>query len=118
MEINLGMVITQIVDIDFEEKSLNLNVEFIMYWTDEFIKLNPGYDNKVTSYLPLAQFNVSSLKVRLKSIDDIWSPDLYIYALKQKTQRSVSGVTLTSNEEGFVRVSYIFEVFKVVKCKN
>ena len=53
MEINLGMVITQIVDIDFEEKSLNLNVEFIMYWTDEFIKLNPGYDNKVTSYLPL-----------------------------------------------------------------
>ena len=53
MEINLGMVITQIVDIDFEEKSLNLNVEFIMYWTDEFIKLNPGYDNKVTPYLPL-----------------------------------------------------------------
>ena len=52
MEINLGMVITQIVDIDFEEKSLNLNVEFIMYWTDEFIKLNPGYDNKVTSYPP------------------------------------------------------------------
>ena len=53
MEINLGMVITQIVDIDFEEKSLNLNVEFIMYWTDEFIELNPGYDNKVTSYPPL-----------------------------------------------------------------
>ena len=47
MEINIGMVITQIVDIDFEEKSLNLNVEFIMTWTDEFIKLNPGYNNKV-----------------------------------------------------------------------
>ena len=41
------MVITQIVDIDFEEKSLNLNVEFIMTWTDQFIKLNAGYDNKV-----------------------------------------------------------------------
>ena len=47
MEINIGMVITQIVDIDFEEKSLNLNVEFIMTWTDQFIKLNAGCDNKV-----------------------------------------------------------------------
>ena len=44
MEINIGMVITQIVDIDFEEKSLNLNVEFIMEWTDEFIKLNAAAD--------------------------------------------------------------------------
>ena len=50
MEINIGMVITQIVDIDFEEKSLNLNVEFIMEWTDEFIKLNAGYGNKVSFF--------------------------------------------------------------------
>ena len=50
MEINIGMVITQIVDIDFEEKSLNLNVEFIMEWTDEFIKLNAGYGNKVSLF--------------------------------------------------------------------
>ena len=48
MEIDIGMVITQIVDIDFEEKSLNLNVEFIMKWKDEFVKLNVGYDNKVS----------------------------------------------------------------------
>ena len=44
----MGMVITQIIDIDFEEKSLNLNVEFIMKWKDEFVKLNVGHDNKVT----------------------------------------------------------------------
>ena len=48
MEIEMGMVITQIIDIDFEEKSLNLNVEFIMKWKDEFVKLNVGYDNKVS----------------------------------------------------------------------
>ena len=53
MEINIGMVITQIVDIDFEEKSLNLNVEFIMQWTDELITLNTGYDNKVKSFCRL-----------------------------------------------------------------
>ena len=48
MEIEMGMVITQIIDIDFEEKSLNLNVEFIMKWKDEFVNLNVGYDNKVS----------------------------------------------------------------------
>ena len=51
MEVIIGMVITQIVDIDFEEKSLNLNVEFIMTWSDEFIKLNTGYGNKVRIWL-------------------------------------------------------------------
>ena len=44
MKIKVGLVITQIVDLDFEQKSLNMNIEFIMRWTDELIKINPGYN--------------------------------------------------------------------------
>ena len=47
MEIITGLVITQIVDIDFEEKSLNMDVEFILRWTDQHIQLSPGYGGKV-----------------------------------------------------------------------
>ena len=49
MQISTGLVITQIVDIDFEEKSLNINVEFILKWTDQHIQLSPGYGGKVRS---------------------------------------------------------------------
>ena len=48
MLINTGMVIIQMVDIDFEEKSVNMNVEFIMDWQDQFIQINQvGYSNNV-----------------------------------------------------------------------
>lgn len=110
MEISIGMVIMQIVDIDFEEKSLNLNVEFIMSWTDEFIKLNAGYGNKVRICLKTHNLKVFPSKVRLKSIADIWSPDLYISALKQRSSRAVSSITLSPNDEGTVSVLYTFEV--------
>ena len=49
MQISTGLVITQIVDIDFEEKSLNIDVEFILKWTDQHIQLSPGYGGKVRS---------------------------------------------------------------------
>ena len=49
MRISTGLVITQIVDIDFEEKSLNMDVEFILKWTDQHIQLSPGYGGKVRS---------------------------------------------------------------------
>ena len=49
MKIKVGLVITQIVDLDFEQKSLNMNIEFIMRWTDELIKINPGYRDMVSS---------------------------------------------------------------------
>ena len=114
MEISIGMVITQIVDIDFEEKSLNLNVEFIMTWTDEFIKLNAGYGNKVRIWLQKHNLKVFPSKVQLKSIADIWSPDLYISALKQRSEKSESSsITLSPNDEGTVGVLYIFEVFNI-----
>ena len=46
MKISAGIVITKIVDIDFEQKHIDLNVEFIMKWTDELIQLNNGINNK------------------------------------------------------------------------
>ena len=50
MLINTGMVIIQMVDIDFEEKSVNMNVEFIMDWQDQFIQINQvGYSNNVVN---------------------------------------------------------------------
>ena len=51
MLINTGMVIIQMVDIDFEEKSVNMNVEFIMDWQDQFIQINQvGYSNNVVNF--------------------------------------------------------------------
>ncbi len=54
-----------------------------------------------------------SLKVRLKNIDDIWSPDLYINALKKRSKISVSSITLTPHDDGTAHVLYIFEVFRI-----
>ena len=57
MLINTGMVIIQMVDIDFEEKSVNMNVEFIMDWQDQFIQINQvGYSNNVVKQLIFDNF--------------------------------------------------------------
>lgn len=100
MKVNTGLVIIQMVDIDFEEKSINMNVEFIMDWQDQFIKI----DN-----------NGFSKNVRLLDINEIWSPDLYIYGLKTFTRRESSSIVLKKDDDGFVRVSYTFEVSFPIK---
>ena len=46
MRISAGIVITSIVDIDFVEKQIELNVEFIMKWTDELLDINSGMRDK------------------------------------------------------------------------
>ena len=46
MGISAGIVITSIVDIDFVEKQIELNVEFIMKWTDELLDINSGMRDK------------------------------------------------------------------------
>ena len=46
MRISAGIVITSIVDIDFVEKHIDLNVEFIMKWTDELLDINSGMRDK------------------------------------------------------------------------
>ena len=46
MRISAGIVITSIVDIDFVEKHIDLNVEFIMKWTDELLDINNGMKDK------------------------------------------------------------------------
>ena len=46
MRISAGIVITSIVDIDFVEKQIELNVEFIMNWTDELLDINSGMKDK------------------------------------------------------------------------
>ena len=101
MEVNTGLVIIQMVDIDFEEKSINMNVEFIMEWQDQFIKINNnGFSNNV----------------RLLDIKEIWSPDLYIYGLKTFTRRESSSIVLRKDDNGYVRVSYTFEVSFPIKA--
>jgi len=100
MKIKVGLVITQIVDLDFEQKSLNMNIEFIMRWTDELIKINPGYRDMV----------------RLDNIEEIWSPDLHIYHQKQFVKRDSTSIALRNNKNGYVDVSYVFEANVVVKC--
>ena len=54
MRISAGIVITSIVDIDFVEKQIELNVEFIMNWTDELLDINSGMKDKERhkSYCP------------------------------------------------------------------
>ena len=46
MTISAGLVITRIVDIDFAKKHIDLNVEFIMKWTDELLRINSGVKKK------------------------------------------------------------------------
>ena len=46
MKISAGIVITSIVDIDFVEKHIDLNVEFIMKWTDELLDISNGMEDK------------------------------------------------------------------------
>ena len=46
MRISAGIVITSIVDIDFVEKHIDLNVEFIMKWTDELLDISYGMKDK------------------------------------------------------------------------
>ena len=67
MNISVGLVITQILDIDFEGSSLDFNVEFIMNWKDELIDIEKGFDDKV----------------KVRDFSQIWTPDLYIYNLKK-----------------------------------
>ena len=50
MKINVGLVITQVVDLDFETKSLSMNIEFMMDWVDELIAIKNGYGDKVSVY--------------------------------------------------------------------
>ena len=50
MKINVGLVITQVVDLDFETKSLSMNIEFMMDWVDELITIKNGYGDKVSVY--------------------------------------------------------------------
>ena len=55
MTISAGLVITRIVDIDFAKKHIDLNVEFIMKWTDELLRINSGVKKKERLYLKAAQ---------------------------------------------------------------
>ena len=97
MSVLVGSVVMQIVDIDFDKKSLNLNMEFYMKWTDQFIKINASVQSHQDT-------------VRVKNISDIWSPDLYVYGMKRFAKQEEASVVLRNNNNGFVDVSYVFEV--------
>ena len=56
MRISAGIVITSIVDIDFVEKHIDLNVEFIMKWTDELIDIKSGMKDKERHQLFISVF--------------------------------------------------------------
>ena len=56
MRISAGIVITSIVDIDFVEKHIDLNVEFIMKWTDELLNIKSGMKDKERHKLFISVF--------------------------------------------------------------
>ena len=120
MRISAGIVITSIVDIDFVEKHIDLNVEFIMKWTDELLDINNGMKDKERhkSCFPMFLF-LTLLKVVLKDLSKIWSPDLYVYNMKKFEMKTTSGkansVELRKKPEG-VEVSYVFEASIIIIC--
>ena len=97
MSILVGLAVMQIVDIDFDKKSLNLNVEFLLKWSDQYIKINSSVQSHQNT-------------VRVKNISDIWSPDLYIYGMKRFDKQKDTSIVLRNNNDGFVDVTYTFEV--------
>ena len=123
MRISAGIVITSIVDIDFVEKHIDLNIEFIMKWTDELLDINSGMEDKERhkSFFLCFLFLIL-LKVVLKDLSKIWSPDLYVYNMKKFEMKTTSGkvnsVELRQKPEGQsgVEVSYVFEASIVIIC--
>jgi hypothetical protein len=103
MEISVGLIITQIIDIDFRDSSLDFNVVFIAKWRDELIDILEENDGKV----------------HMGNVSAIWTPDFYIYNLKKfeikKTDHEFSTLTLNKNGSA-VDVCYIFEAEVVISC--
>ena len=103
LNITVGLVITQILDIDFTDSSLDFNIEFISTWKDELIDIQEGLDGKV----------------QLENPSEIWTPDLYIYNSKKfkmmNMGNSMSILTLQKNGS-VVDVCYTFEAEVVITC--
>jgi hypothetical protein len=103
MNISVGLVITQILEIDFEQSALAFDVEFIMKWKDELIDIEGGIDDQV----------------EIQNASEIWTPDLYIYKLKtfeiKKTSQLATHLTLKRNGS-VVDVNYLFEAKVVIIC--
>ena len=103
MDISVGLVITEIIDIDFEQSALSLNVEFIVKWQDELIDIEEGIGGLV----------------EVRNISEIWTPDFYIYRLKkfevQKISQSSTHLTLQKNGS-VIDVHYMFEALVVIIC--
>ena len=123
MKISAGIVITSIVDIDFVEKHIDLNVEFIMNWTDELIDIKSGMKDKERHQLFLPAFLfLLLLKVVLSDLSKIWSPDLYVYNMKKFEMKTTSGkvnsveLRQTQEGQGGVEVSYVFEASIIIIC--
>ena len=58
------------------------------------------------------------LKVVLKDLSNIWSPDLYVYKMK-KFEMKTTSIELRKKpegQEGGVEVSYVFEASVVIIC--
>ena len=122
MRISAGIVITSIVDIDFVEKHIDLNVEFIMKWTDELIDIKSGMKDKERHQLYFSVFLfLILLKVVLEDLSKIWSPDLYVYNMKKFEMKTTSGkvnsveLRQPEGQEG-VEVSYVFEASIIIIC--
>ena len=103
MNISVGIVITQIHNIDLKDSAIDFNIEFIVSWVDELIGIEEGRDGKV----------------RLHNTSDIWTPDLYIYDLIKFNIRNianyVSHIVLIKNGSE-VRVSHAFEAEVMISC--
>ena len=63
--------------------------------------------------VPFREYIFLFYQVRLDNIEEIWSPDLHIYHQKQFVKRDSTSIALRNNKNGYVDVSYVFEVLFV-----
>ena len=93
MNITIGIVITQILNIDFKTSALDFNIEFIVSWVDELIDIENGMDGNV----------------HLENASSIWTPDLYIYNLiKYNIQNMDNSHFVLSKNGSYVNVIHFF----------
>ena len=105
MEVFIDLYITKILDIDFRTSDMTLNVEVIIKWKDELIDIL-GEDGET---------------IRLENFREMWTPDLYIYNLKEleihTIDNSIPYLTLQKDSHGIVNIERSFEAELCITCE-
>ena len=104
IEVYVGLYITKILDIDFRTSDMTLNVEVLVKWRDELIDIMVEDGGKI----------------RLENLTDIWTPDLYIYNLKEFRIHTIDSnipfLLLQKDNNGIVNIERSFEAEICITC--